>query len=90
MVYLEVTFGGLNSSASYRCNATFTSLLLNKYTSNFGKVESILASACPCVPPFVKAMVMTLEPRSEKTGLRGFRPGPTQTELYSHRRWLDA
>ena len=32
----------------------------------------------------------TLEPRCEKTGLRGFRPGPTQTGLYSHRRWLDA
>ena len=30
------------------------------------------------------------EPRSEKTGLRGFRPGPTQTGLYSHRRWLEA
>ena len=26
------------------------------------------------------------EPRSEKTGLRGFRPGPTQIRLYSHRR----
>ena len=30
------------------------------------------------------------EPRSEKTGLRGFRPGPTQTGLYSHRIWLEA
>ena len=30
------------------------------------------------------------EPRSEKTGLRGFQPGPTQTGLYSHRRWLEA
>ena len=30
------------------------------------------------------------EPRSEKTGLRGFRPGPTQTGLYSHRRWLES
>ena len=29
-------------------------------------------------------------PRSEKTGLRGFRPGPTQTGLYSHRRQLEA
>ena len=29
-----------------------------------------------------------IEPRCEKTGLRGFRPGPTQTGLYSHRRWL--
>ena len=24
------------------------------------------------------------EPRCEKTGLRGFRPGPTQTGLYNH------
>ena len=30
------------------------------------------------------------EPRCEKTGLLGFRPGPTQTGLYSHRRWLEA
>ena len=29
------------------------------------------------------------EPRSEKTGLRSFRSGPTQTGLYSHRRWLE-
>ena len=28
------------------------------------------------------------EPCCEKTGLRGFRPGPTQTGPYSHRRWL--
>ena len=31
-----------------------------------------------------------LEPRSEKTGLRGLLQGPTQTGLYSHRRWLEA
>ena len=30
------------------------------------------------------------EPRREKTGLRGFRPGPTQTDLYSHRKELEA
>ena len=33
---------------------------------------------------------LTNEPRCEKTGLRGFRPGPTQTRLCSHRRWLEA
>ena len=27
---------------------------------------------------------MTIEHRCEKTGLRGFRPGPIQTGLYSH------
>ena len=32
----------------------------------------------------------TVEPRCEKTGLWCFRPGPTQTRLYSHRRWLEA
>ena len=30
------------------------------------------------------------EPRCEKTGLRGFRPGPTQAGLYNYRRWLEA
>ena len=30
------------------------------------------------------------EPRSEKTGLRGFRPGLIQTRLYSYRKWLEA
>ena len=33
---------------------------------------------------------LLFEPRSEKTGLRGFRPGPTQTRSYNHRRWLEA
>ena len=31
-----------------------------------------------------------IEPRHEKTGLRGVRPGLTQTGLYSYRRWLEA
>ena len=35
-------------------------------------------------------VISTFEPLCEKTGLRGFRPGPTQTDLYSHRRWLEA
>ena len=30
------------------------------------------------------------EPRCEKTGLRGFRPGPTQTGLHNHRRCQEA
>ena len=32
---------------------------------------------------------VSIEPPSEKTGLRGFGPGPTQTGLYRHRRWLE-
>ena len=34
--------------------------------------------------------VSKLGPRFEKTSLQGFRPDPTQTGLYSHRRWLEA
>ena len=30
------------------------------------------------------------EPRRKKTGLRGFRPGPTQTGLYKLRKELEA
>ena len=30
------------------------------------------------------------EPRYEKTGHRGFQPGPTLTGLYIHKRWLEA
>ena len=33
--------------------------------------------------------LMKYEPHCEKTGLRGLRPGLTQTRLYRHRRWLE-
>ena len=34
-------------------------------------------------------LIRQYEPRREKTGLRGFRPGATQIGLYSHRSRLD-
>ena len=37
-----------------------------------------------------KILIIIIEPRREKTGLRGFRPGPTQTDLYKLRKELDA
>ena len=33
--------------------------------------------------------LVSIKPRSEKTGLRGFRQGLIQTGLCSHRRWLE-
>ena len=33
---------------------------------------------------------LIFEPHYETTGLWGFRPGPTQTGLYNHRRWQEA
>ena len=38
---------------------------------------------------FTGSFETTFEPRRKKTGLRGFRPGPTQIGLYSHRSRLD-
>ena len=34
--------------------------------------------------------IIKFEPRCEKNGLRGLRPGLTLTKLYNHRRWLGA
>ena len=38
----------------------------------------------------VLKQIVIVEPRREKTGLRGFRPGLTQTDLYKHRKELEA
>ena len=48
-----------------------------RYNCVYGKV-------CGC--PKIYELNGTYEPRYEKTGLRGFRPGPTQTGLYSYRK----
>ena len=48
-------------------------------------VSSLIGSS-----PAFRESVMIDEPRCEKTGLQGFRPDPTQTGLYIHRRWLEA
>ena len=39
-----------------------------------------------CFSLVINRTVTLFEPRCEKTSLRGFRPCPTQTGLYSHRR----
>ena len=49
-----------------------------------------LMAACISIKLLQTIQSELFEPRSEKTGLRGFQPGPTQTGLYSHRRWLEA
>ena len=63
-------------------NITFFHLKIIIFTAV--KNKSILHGRVIVIDSFI------FEPRCEKTGLRGFRPGPTQTRLYSHRRWLEA
>ena len=43
--------------------------------------DGLKVRGCKHEPYFCQSIV---EPRSEKAGLRGFRPGPTQIGLYSH------
>ena len=56
----------------------------------------LVAIFCGCTALFVSNLVGTqivgflIEPRREKIGLRGFRQGLTQTDLYSHRSGLEA
>ena len=65
--------------------------LVGNPEDRFSHNEAQIASACNRnVTQHLIISVYRNEPRSEKNGLRGFRPGPTQTGLYSHRRWLEA
>ena len=53
----------------------------------------VLAGLCWCFTSLSTVKVIlgqSIEPRREKTGLRGFRPGPTQTGLHKHRKELEA
>ena len=67
------------AGAVWRGNKTENTNMLDRQIK-----EWFLTDNCICFS------IVSYEPRCEKTGLRGFRPGPTQTGLYSHRRWLEA
>ena len=73
--------GAPNKNDTYHgLMSAFAVLALSRHYDNsssfyIGKFGSLAASA-----------PLRHEPRCEKTGLRGFRLGPTQTGLYSHRR----
>ena len=76
----------------------------NQYVPHFFKVGGIMTILSLCVlfgfknlsvisqqsPVQEQVAQCSYEPRCEKNGLRGFRPGPTQTGLCSHGRWLEA
>ena len=61
--------------------------ILSKWSTRFFFLQTVLTISYPNSEATGRKIV---EPRCEKTGLRGFRPGPTQTGLCSHRRWLEA
>ena len=60
--------------------------------ANSASAYSLASSAemsSTCLTQYCPTCVLN-EPRREKTGLRGFRPGPTQTDLYQLRKELEA
>ena len=69
------------------CTARFVSYQVRNPEDRFSHNEAHLFLK---TVTFTVCVLFLFEPCSEKTGLRGFRPGPTQIGLYSHRRWLEA
>ena len=85
------------SSGLFRClnfGYHLGNCVLNGGTKVFCGPES--QHVCICIkkiknfndgtPTQHKLVAILFEPRREKTGLRGFRPAPTKTGLYSHRK----
>ena len=61
-------------------------LLAHTYTIMKGLNEAVhTQSLVNIIVVFCSAGL--IEPRHDKTCLRGYRPGPTQSGLYTHRRW---
>ena len=61
------------------------------YSENKQKMDSLkFKQGGLCYADLSVNLGKSYEPRCEKTGLRGFRPGLTQTGLCSQRRWLEA
>ena len=71
-------------------NGMYYGMILNKNVFNhiidFNNCLTNCKTYCKKKKSVVK---LRNEPRCEKTGLRGFRLGPTQARLYNHR-WLEA
>ena len=67
-------------------NFGFSHLVL---TSDISEIDRVYLVACEGL--IIETVVsLTNEPRCERTGIWGFRPGLTQTGLYSHRSRLEA
>ena len=69
----------------------FVRISLNQYDIH----QITLSQNCSLCFCICKLLVLSCkgskyEPVREKTNNLGFRPGPTQTGLYSHRKWLEA
>ena len=84
--------GGLGYFTEYFVNTDdfFLTIIVKYYTDRqYNAYPAFLLHVYYTVH-LSRCVLVINEPRCEKTGLWGFQPGPTQTELYSHRRWLEA
>ena len=58
---------------------SFDLMLFNIPVNIYGRIRTFASSFMVHLPD-----IALNEPHCEKPGLRGFRPGPTRTRLYSH------
>ena len=64
---------------------------LHPYLKHVDREGSDKAAQTHLLVAFLESTIIPYElTRCEKTGLRGFQPGLTQTGLYNHTRWLEA
>ena len=86
-----VTFLQLTEEISHKLSVLFLFWFSNEpYAGNLSSMNLTRSDTYQPLQPQKITTPFTFEPRSEKTGLRGFRPGPTQTGLHSDRKWLEA
>ena len=81
MIFIVLQLNGKHLAANKLFYITFIDLTHPTGCQLVSKTSE--ESMCGC-------LAGVIEPRCEKTGLRGFRPGPTQTGLYNHRIWLES
>ena len=83
-------FNSLDDHADSKPPLSNENMIINELIREYLEFNKYKYSASVLVAGRCDSSIDIYEPRCEKTGLRGFRPGPTQTRLYSHTRWLEA
>ena len=82
-------------SKYYQVAKNYSKLKFWSFHHSIDEAQWFVASSLKYLSPDIKIVMLlckidfsTFEPRREKTCLWGFRHCPTQSRLYSHRRWL--
>ena len=89
--YLKATRtqAGITSQTSGKMHDFFT-LVVEYFDVKWSVMATAVSGTTACVWKAKEKSLIINVPHHKRTGLRGFRPGPTQTELYKDRSRLEA